>query len=45
MGNSDVYLTFEGHEKLVKELKRLTGVKRRELSKAIGKAREHGDIS
>jgi len=42
---STVYLTREGHEKLIKELQYLQTVKRRELSVAIGKARDHGDIS
>ena len=39
------YLTQEGYEKLHKELEYLKSVKRRELSKAIGEARAHGDIS
>lgn len=39
------YLTHEGHEKLRKELEHLKTVKRRELSKAIGEARAHGDLS
>ena len=39
------YLSHEGYEKLRKELEYLKTVKRRELSKAIGKARDHGDIS
>ncbi len=39
------YLTREGHEKLLKELELLRGMKRRELSKAIKEARAHGDIS
>jgi len=42
---SKTYLTLEGREKLMKELERLKTGKRRELSKAIGKAREMGDIS
>ena len=41
----DVYLTPEGFEELKKELKYLKTVKRRELSAAIGKARDQGDIS
>ena len=41
----DVYLTREGYERLSKELEFLKSVKRRELSKAIGEARAHGDIS
>ena len=43
MGN--IHLTPEGYEKLRKELKFLKTVRRRELSKAIGEARDHGDIS
>ncbi len=39
------YLTKAGHEKLVKELENLKTVKRRAISKAIGEARAHGDIS
>lgn len=39
------YLTREGYEKLRKELEYLKKVKRKELSKAIGEARSHGDIS
>ncbi len=41
----DVYLTKEGHRKLMEELGYLKTVKRREISKAIGEARAHGDIS
>ena len=41
----DIYLTQKGYQKLVEELEFLKTVKRREISKAIGKAREHGDIS
>lgn len=41
----EVYLTKAGHEKLIKEYEHLTKVKRRELSKAVKEAREHGDIS
>ena len=41
----DLYLTRDGHEKLVKELDFLKNEKRRKLSKAIGEARAHGDIS
>ena len=39
------HLTREGYEKLRKELEQLKTVKRREISKAIGAARAHGDIS
>lgn len=40
-----VYLTKNGYEKLTQELEELKTVKRRKLSKAIGEARAHGDIS
>jgi len=39
------YLSSEGYEKLRKNLEFLKKTKRREISKAIGKARDHGDIS
>lgn len=39
------YFSKDGYEKLSKELENLKTVKRRELSKAIGEARAHGDIS
>jgi len=39
------YLTPGGYEKLRKELEYLKTTKRRELSRAIGAARAHGDIS
>ena len=42
---SDIYLTRSGHKKLMEELEQLKTVKRRQLSKAIGEARAHGDIS
>lgn len=42
---SDIYLTRQGYEKLIEELEYLKTVRRRELSKAIGQARSHGDIS
>ena len=45
MGSGNVYLTHEGYEKLRKELEYLKTSKRREISKAIGEARAHGDIS
>ena len=41
----DIYLTKAGHQKLLEELEYLKTVKRRALSKAIGEARAHGDIS
>ena len=40
-----VHLTQEAYDKLMKELKYLKTVRSRELSKAIGKARDQGDIS
>jgi transcription elongation factor GreA len=39
-----IYLTKEGLKRLKEELDYLKRVKRRELSKAIGEAREHGDL-
>lgn len=39
------YLTPDGHEKLMKKLEYLKKVRRKELSKEIGIARAHGDIS
>jgi len=45
MGKGGSHLTPEGYEKLRKELEYLKTVKRKELSKAIGEARAHGDIS
>ncbi len=39
------YLTREGYEKLFTKLEYLKKVKRKELSKAIGNAREQGDLS
>ncbi len=39
------YLTREGYEKLRKELIHMKQVKRPEISKQIGEARAHGDIS
>jgi transcription elongation factor GreA len=41
----DIYLTQEGYERLASELEHLKTVKRRQLSKAVGEARSHGDIS
>ena len=43
--SDEIYLTREGYEKLVKELEYLKTVKRREISRAIGEARDLGDIS
>lgn len=45
MNKGGIYLTHEGYEKLRKELEYLKTVKRRELSRTIGTARAHGDIS
>ncbi|MBN2374568.1 transcription elongation factor GreA [bacterium] len=39
------YLTREGYNKLKEELDFLKGPKRREISRQIGEARAHGDIS
>ena len=41
----DTFLTKKGYEKLMDELEYLKTVKRRELSRAVGEARSHGDIS
>ena len=41
----EIYLTKEGYEKLKGELVYLKTVRRRELSKAVGEARAHGDLS
>ena len=41
----EIYLTKSGYQKLMEELETLKTVKRRKLSKAIGEARAHGDIS
>jgi len=40
----DIYLTRSGYEKLAEELDFLKRKKRKQLSKAIGEARAHGDI-
>lgn len=45
MGAGDIYLTQEGYEKLRAELEYLRSIRRRELSREIGEARAHGDIS
>lgn len=42
---TDIYLTKDGHRKLMEELEYLKTVKRRQLSEAIAQARAHGDIS
>ena len=41
----EIYLTKGGFEKLKGELEFLKTTRRRELSKAIGEARAHGDLS
>jgi len=41
----ETYLTKKGYQKLFEQLEYLKTVKRRELSKAVGEARAHGDIS
>ncbi len=41
----EIYLTRGGYEKLVNELDVLKKEKRKQLSKAVGEARAHGDIS
>jgi len=41
---NEIYLTAEGIKKLKDELEYLKKHKRKELSKAIGEAREHGDL-
>ncbi len=45
MPSEETFLTKEGYEKLKKELHYLKTVRRREISKEIREAREHGDIS
>ncbi|MDP8230671.1 MAG: transcription elongation factor GreA [Candidatus Gorgyraea atricola] len=40
-----IFLTREGHAKLVKQLKVLKGAKRREIANALAKARAMGDLS
>jgi transcription elongation factor GreA len=42
---ADIYLSREGYEKMREELEHLKNVRRREISKAIGEARAHGDLS
>ena len=42
---ANIYLTKTGYQKLAEELEYLKTTKRRALSKAIGEARAHGDIS
>ena len=45
MSTQDIYLTREGYEKLREQLEYLRTIRRREISKEIGKAIAHGDIS
>jgi len=45
MSSEETFLTKEGYEKLTKELHYLKTMRRREISKEIKEAREHGDIS
>ena len=42
---AEIYLTKNGHQKLSEELDFLKTTKRRELARAVGEARAHGDIS
>jgi transcription elongation factor GreA len=42
---SEVFLTKKGYQKLAEELEYLKTTKRRQLAKAVGEARAHGDIS
>ena len=41
----EVYLTKQGYHKLAEELEYLKTTKRRQLARAVGEARAHGDIS
>jgi len=43
--SSEVYITRDGYEKLIKELEVLKTTKRREIASAIEHARQLGDIS
>ena len=45
MKKRDAYITHKGYEELKKKWEYLKTVRRRELSKDIGKARGHGDLS
>lgn len=45
MGAKEIYLSKEGYEKLRSELEYLKKVKKKELTKEVGEARAHGDIS
>jgi len=41
---SDTYLSKKAYKELNEKLKHMKGVKRKEIRKAIGEAREHGDL-
>ncbi|MEE8638697.1 MAG: transcription elongation factor GreA [Candidatus Margulisiibacteriota bacterium] len=41
---SDTYLSKKAYDELNEKLKYMKSVKRREISRAIGEAREHGDL-
>ncbi len=45
MKKRDAYITHKGYEEIRKKWEYLKTMRRRELSKAIGEARAHGDIS
>jgi transcription elongation factor GreA len=45
MASDNIFMTRDGYEKLREEVEYLKKVKRKEISKAIGEAREHGDLS
>ncbi len=45
MSQQRITLTRKGYDKLQKELEGLKGKKRRQISRDIGEARAHGDIS
>lgn len=40
----EIYLTKKGYQELMEKLEILKKVRRRELSKAVGEARAHGDL-
>ena len=42
---NETFLTKKGYQQLAEELEYLKTIKRKELSRAIGQARAHGDIS
>lgn len=44
MGNEEVVLTQEGHDKLVEELEQLKGPKRREVAERLKLAISYGDL-